>query len=58
MSYIDNQRTLAQLVTILEMENEYLRKQIKDLKKKNNELLDDAVIKNRTESEQNEENRK
>ena len=40
MSYIDNKSYLIKMNQILELENELLRKQIKDLKSKLNELLD------------------
>lgn len=40
MSYIDNKSYLVKMNQILELENELLRKQIKDLKTKINELLD------------------
>ena len=40
MSYIDNKSYLIKMNQILELENELLRKQIKDLKTKINELLD------------------
>lgn len=40
MSYIDNKSYYIKMVQILELENELLRKQIKDLKTKINELLD------------------
>ena len=40
MSYIDNKSYLVKMNQILELENELLRKQIKDLKTKLNELLD------------------
>lgn len=40
MSYIDNKSYLIKMNQILELENELLRKQIKDLKTKLNELLD------------------
>lgn len=39
MSYIDNKNYLIKMNQILELENEMLRKQIKDLKKQINELL-------------------
>jgi cell shape-determining protein MreC len=40
MSYIDNKSYYIKMVQILELENEMLRKQIKELKQKLNELLD------------------
>lgn len=39
MSYIDNKSYLIKMNQILELENEMLRKQIKDLKTQINELL-------------------
>ena len=42
MSYIDNKSYLIKMNQILELENELLRKQIKDLKEKINELLDNT----------------
>jgi short-subunit dehydrogenase involved in D-alanine esterification of teichoic acids len=43
MSYIDNKSYYIKMNQILELENEMLRKQIKDLKTKINELLDPTV---------------
>ena len=40
MSYIDNKSYLFKMNQILELENELLRKQIKELKQQINELLD------------------
>ena len=40
MSYIDNKSYYIKMNQILELENEMLRKQIKELKQKLNELLD------------------
>jgi hypothetical protein len=40
MSYIDNKSYYIKINQILELENEMLRKQIKELKQKLNELLD------------------
>lgn len=49
MSYIDNtKRDLYSKIYILESENELLRKQIIELKKQNNELLDNANLKRQT----------
>jgi len=42
MSYIDNKSYYIKMNQILELENEMLRKQIKELKQKLNELLDPA----------------
>jgi cell shape-determining protein MreC len=42
MSYIDNKSYYIKMVQILELENELLRKQIKELKEKINELLDNT----------------
>ena len=42
MSYIDNKSYYIKMNQILELENEMLRKQIKDLKLKINELLDNT----------------
>ena len=42
MSYIDNKAYYIKMVQILELENELLRKQIKELKEKINELLDNT----------------
>ena len=39
MSYIDNKAYYIKMVQILELENELLRKQIKETKQKLNELL-------------------
>lgn len=44
MSYIDNKSSLIRELQILELENELLRKQIKELKTKLNELLDTTII--------------
>ena len=53
MSYIDNtKRDLYTKLYMLESENEILRKQIIELKKQNNELLDNANIKRQTTSEE------
>ena len=53
MSYIDNtKRDLYSKLYILESENELLRKQIIELKKQNNELLDNANFKRQTTSEE------
>jgi len=40
MSYIDNKSYYIKMNQILELENEMLRKQIKELKQKLNELLE------------------
>ena len=43
MSYIDNKSYLIKMNQILELENELLRKQIKELKQQINELLDQKL---------------
>ena len=53
MSYIDNtKRDLYTKLYMLESENELLKKQIIELKKQNNELLDNANLKRQTTSEE------
>ena len=55
MSYIDNSKAdLHRTIYILEMENEMYRNQIKKLKIEINELLDNAIIKGKRESNEKE----
>jgi len=55
MSYVDNTKAdLHRMIYILEIENEMYRNQIKKLKLEINELLDNAHIKGKRESNEKE----